>query len=261
MRTAQLRLGVALFMTMALVGAACRSPSSPSTGTTPITNPPASANTPMPVAEFTPLPPPPNGVGTPLPLNIPAPQAAQGVATGQGAAPADIAAQSGAAAPPSGGYGGGGTSLGGGGSSLRSDVTSVEGALRDLGAKTIGNEIVVDLPSDVLFDFDKHNIRPDAADALGKLLTIINAQGASAPIRIEGHTDSIANDAYNQRLSERRAASVKAWLAGRGVDGARVGTRGLGESRPRAPNAKPDGSDDPEGRQQNRRVEIFITRG
>ena len=113
----------------------------------------------------------------------------------------------------------------------------------------------------MLFDFDKYNIRPDAADALGKLLTIINAQGASAPVRIEGHTDSIADDAYNQRLSERRAAFVKEWLTGRGIASARVGTSGFGESRPRAPNTRPDGSDDPPGRQQNRRVEIFITRG
>lgn len=137
----------------------------------------------------------------------------------------------------------------------------MEGALRDLDARTVGNEITVELPSDVLFDFDKYHIRPDAAATLEKVLTIINTQGASAPVRIEGHTDSIAGDAYNQALSEQRAASVKQWLVARGGAAARMATRGFGESRPRAPNNKPDGSDDPAGRQRNRRVEILITRG
>ncbi len=133
--------------------------------------------------------------------------------------------------------------------------------MKDLNARTVGNEIVVELPSDVLFDFDKYDIRLDAADALEKLLTIINAQASGGAIRIEGHTDSIAADAYNQTLSERRAASVKQWLTNRGIASSRMATRGFGESRPRAANNKPDGSDDPAGRLQNRRVEIFITRG
>ena len=144
--------------------------------------------------------------------------------------------------------------------SIKGEVSDVDGAIRDLGARTVGNEIVVELPSDVLFDFDKYDIRPDAASALEKVLTIINAQKAGGAVRIEGHTDSIATEAYNQTLSERRAASVKSWLASRGVAAARMRTRGFGESRPKAPNAKPDGSDDPQGRQQNRRVEIFISK-
>ena len=140
-------------------------------------------------------------------------------------------------------------------------ISDLEGALRDLGARTVGNQIMVELPSDVLFDFDKYNIRADAAATLGKLLTIINAQAGDAPVRIEGHTDAIADDAYNQRLSERRAAAVKDWLAEHGVSAQRMQTYGYGESRPRAANTKPDGSDDPQGRQQNRRVEISITKG
>jgi outer membrane protein OmpA-like peptidoglycan-associated protein len=167
-----------------------------------------------------------------------------------------------AAAPVAGGsLGSGGTGLQGSGSPLSGRVSDVEGALRDLGARTVGNEIVVDLPADVLFDFDKYDIRPDAATALGKLLAIVSAQAGGGPVRIEGHTDSIASDAYNQRLSEQRAGSVKSWLAERGVSPARIRTRGFGEARPRAPNARPDGSDEPEGRQQNRRVEVFIRKG
>lgn len=149
----------------------------------------------------------------------------------------------------------------GGGVALSGRVSSVEEAMRDLGARTVGNEIRVDLPSDVLFDFDKYDIRPDAEATLNKLLAIIQAQSGGGTIRIEGHTDSIASDAYNQRLSERRANAVKEWLAARGVARSRMLTRGFGERRPRAPNTNPDGSDNPEGRQLNRRVEIFIARG
>jgi photosystem I P700 chlorophyll a apoprotein A2 len=83
-----------------------------------------------------------------------------------------------------------------------------------------------------------------------------------APVRIEGHTDAKGGDAYNQGLSERRAESVKAWLVSNaGIDGTTVTTRGLGETQPIAPNAKPDGTDDPEGRQRNRRVEITVRTG
>lgn len=146
----------------------------------------------------------------------------------------------------------------GGVSTLRGNVSEVESALRDLNARTVGDEIAVELPSDVLFDFDKWNIRADAAQSLGKLLTVVNAQPPTANLRIEGHTDSIADDTYNQRLSEQRAASVRAWLAGRGVEGGRMTARGFGESRPRAANVKSDGADDPQGRQRNRRVEVFI---
>ena len=77
---------------------------------------------------------------------------------------------------------------------------------------------------------------------------------------IEGHTDGKGDDNYNEKLSERRAASVRNWLAFHGVRTAMT-TRGWGKSKPVAPNTKPDGSDDPEGRQKNRRVEITVKTG
>jgi outer membrane protein OmpA-like peptidoglycan-associated protein len=68
-------------------------------------------------------------------------------------------------------------------------------------------------------------------------------------------------DAYNQKLSERRAASVKQWLTEKeGLDTVKLSTQGFGAKRPVAPNIKPDGSDDPEGRQKNRRVEIVLAK-
>ena len=81
-------------------------------------------------------------------------------------------------------------------------------------------------------------------------------------VRIEGHTDSKGNAPYNQKLSERRAESVRKWLVEReGLTATQFATQGFGATRPKVLNTKPDGSDDPDGRQINRRVEIvFSTR-
>ena len=133
----------------------------------------------------------------------------------------------------------------------------MEATLKELGAKVTAQEIRIELAADVLFDFDKAELRPDALDALRKVATVIAS--TPGPVVIEGHTDSKGEDAYNHTLSERRASSVKTWLAREGgIDAARISTRGLGETQPKVPNAAPDGSDDPAGRQQNRRVEITI---
>ncbi|WP_426959202.1 OmpA family protein [Muricoccus radiodurans] len=149
----------------------------------------------------------------------------------------------------------------GGWEGLSGRVTELEAAMAALGAREEGQEIVVDLPADILFDFDRHEIRPDAAGSLERLRRIIAAQPGGGRVRIEGHTDSVGSDAYNQRLSERRAGAVRAWLAARGVAGARMTALGFGEARPVAPNAHSDGRDDPEGRQRNRRVQVRIARG
>jgi outer membrane protein OmpA-like peptidoglycan-associated protein len=136
----------------------------------------------------------------------------------------------------------------------------VEGLLKDLGAKVTGQEIKIALSADVLFDFDSFALRAEAADPLRKVADVLNDYPKS-PVMIEGHTDGKGTDQYNQTLSDRRAESVKRWLADRGgVESGRVTTRGWGKTKPVAPNTKPDGSDDPEGRQKNRRVEITVRR-
>jgi outer membrane protein OmpA-like peptidoglycan-associated protein len=115
------------------------------------------------------------------------------------------------------------------------------------------------MAADVLFDFDKSTIRPDAAKTLHQVGDIIRAKSRGV-VRVEGYTDSKGNAAHNARLSEQRAASVKEWLVSReGLDTA-IAALGFGAANPVAPNAKPDGSDDPAGRQQNRRVEIVISK-
>ena len=140
----------------------------------------------------------------------------------------------------------------GGGTGIVATVQQLEQAKRDLGAEETALVVRVELPADVLFDFDKADIRADAATALAQLATIIAAYPGGR-VELLGHTDAKGDDAYNQRLSERRAQSVASWLVAKhGVDAARLATRGWGEAKPVADNA----SD--EGRQKNRRVEAIV---
>jgi outer membrane protein OmpA-like peptidoglycan-associated protein len=142
-----------------------------------------------------------------------------------------------------------------------SRLREVQGILSELGAKRTAKGIVITLPEVVLFDFDKADIRPDARPILAKIAKVI-AYYAGAPVRIEGHTDAVGTPAYNQDLSNRRANAVKDWLTTQeGVAAGRLQASGLGETRPVAPNQNPDGSDNPAGRQQNRRVEVVILTG
>ena len=134
----------------------------------------------------------------------------------------------------------------------------IGGAVQDLQVKEIGNEVHIDLNADVLFDFDKADILPKAEDTLTKAAAIVK-QRAKGTVMIAGHTDSKGGEAYNIALSERRANSVRDWFRTKGGLGSMpFDTKGFGAKQPVAPNQKPDGSDDPEGRQKNRRVEITI---
>ncbi len=135
---------------------------------------------------------------------------------------------------------------------VTANIQGLQQAMRDLGAQETNLEIKVDLPADVLFDFDKSDIRPDAAKALAQLATIIRAQ-PKGHARLEGHTHSKGDDAYNQKLSERRAESVKKWLVEKeGIDASRLVTKGWGKTKPIAPN------DTEANRQKNRRLEAIV---
>src|SRR6202163_2473417 len=125
--------------------------------------------------------------------------------------------------------------------------------------KTVSNgcENRLSVLSDALFDFDKSNLRPDAEATLEAALPeIAKATGRAA--RIEGHTDGKGTDAYNMKLSEARGRSVRDWLGSHGAIPAATPIKGYGKRVPIAPNTTPDGRDDPEGRQKNRRVEIVF---
>ena len=111
--------------------------------------------------------------------------------------------------------------------------------------------------ADALFDFDKANLRADAEETLAAAAPEIAKLGGK-PSRIEGHTDGKGGDAYNLKLSEARASTVREWLAGHGVVPAATPIKGYGKSKPVAPNTTADGKDDPQGRQKNRRVEVVF---
>jgi OOP family OmpA-OmpF porin len=109
----------------------------------------------------------------------------------------------------------------------------------------------VTLAADVLFDFDKSVLKPEGKAKLDDLAGKVKAINLEVVIAI-GHTDSIGSDAYNQKLSVRRAESVKAYLVSKGVEPNRIYTEGKGEKQPVASNKTK------EGRQKNRRVEIEV---
>jgi OOP family OmpA-OmpF porin len=109
----------------------------------------------------------------------------------------------------------------------------------------------VTFAADVLFDFDKSVIKPEGKSKLDDISNKVRGVNLEVVIAI-GHADSIGSDAYNQRLSVRRAESVKAYLVSKGIQANRVYTEGKGEKQPVADNKTRD------GRSKNRRVEIEV---
>jgi len=164
---------------------------------------------------------------------------------------------------------GGGENVGGKGeataaasTALKSEVVDLKAASAQIKAagaeiKETAAEIKISLQGEILFDFDKSNLRPAAESTLAQVAKIIGSY-SKAQVLIEGYTDSKGSDSYNAKLSDRRAVSVKNWFAKHGVAANSMQTHGWGAAKPVAPNTHPDGSDDPDGRQKNRRVEITI---
>lgn len=117
--------------------------------------------------------------------------------------------------------------------------------------KKTENGLLVQMKNDILFDTNSDGVKPEGIADLGKMGDIL-AKYSDDRVRIEGHTDASGDAKYNQELSERRAAAVKAVLVSRGVQEGQITVVGLGETRPVADNSTPD------GRSKNRRVELHI---
>ena len=113
------------------------------------------------------------------------------------------------------------------------------------------NEIAVRLTNDILFDFNSYALRTESRETLRELANNFR-QYPDEEVSVEGHTDNVGSDDYNQHLSEQRAYSVRDYLVEQGVPTERVSAIGFGKTQPKATN------DTPEGRQINRRVEIHI---
>ena len=114
-----------------------------------------------------------------------------------------------------------------------------------------GDQLVLDMPSEVTFAFGSANLSPEFRATLDKVgATLVEYE--KTYVDVMGHTDSVGSEAFNQTLSEQRAATVASYLTGRGVQSARLATKGYGESQPKASNTTE------EGRAVNRRVEIRL---
>jgi outer membrane protein OmpA-like peptidoglycan-associated protein len=120
-----------------------------------------------------------------------------------------------------------------------------------VGVTREGDELVLDMPSEVTFATGSANLDPSFRATLDKVAATLT-EYEKTYVDVLGHTDSVGSDAFNQTLSEQRSSSVASYLTGRGVKQARLATRGYGESQPRASNTTE------EGRASNRRVEIRL---
>jgi WD40 repeat protein/tetratricopeptide (TPR) repeat protein len=118
----------------------------------------------------------------------------------------------------------------------------------------VGQKIILER---IYFDFDKYDIRDESVIELNKLLVFLD-KNPEVIVEISGHTDSRGSDEYNLKLSRNRAKSVVAWLKKRKIPSKRMVAKGYGETRHIAPNENPDGTDNPDGRQMNRRIELTI---
>jgi outer membrane protein OmpA-like peptidoglycan-associated protein len=118
-------------------------------------------------------------------------------------------------------------------------------------ARTDEDELKVTMRNEILFDYDSSSLRSSSRDELREMADVFSKYNDTT-IVVAGHADSTGSEAYNQRLSTRRASSVAGYLEDLGVRGSRIDAVGYGEARPKASNTTAS------GRQQNRRVEIYI---
>src|SRR5665811_1277941 len=138
------------------------------------------------------------------------------------------------------------------GRQMDKQAEEIKNTVPDAKVERVGEGIIVEFSSSVLFGFDQSNISDDAKVSLDKLVKVLNSY-ADTDIEVQGHTDSKGSVSYNQSLSERRAAAVTAYLDGKGISAGRLTIKGFGEAAPKYEN-KTD-----EGRTGNRRVEFLIT--
>ena len=142
------------------------------------------------------------------------------------------------------------------------DVTKLKDLVTNITLDTILVLDKIDLNKyfvldNIYYDLDKANIRPDAAKELDKLVQLL-IDNPEIKIELSSHTDSIASVDYNQDLSQRRAESAVRYIVSKGIAPDRLVAKGYGELKPIARNTNPDGTDNPAGRDRNRRTEFKI---
>lgn len=141
---------------------------------------------------------------------------------------------------------------------LQQKELDLEKARQEFEAQQSGRSLSMNLSGDVLFDYDKAALKPEAEQALKKVAVVLS-QFPESNVTVEGYTDSKGTKATNMQLSRERAQSVKNWLVNNGgVLATNISTKGFGEQYPIAANKNTDGTDNPIGRALNRRVSIIV---
>jgi outer membrane protein OmpA-like peptidoglycan-associated protein len=141
---------------------------------------------------------------------------------------------------------------------LQQKELDLEKARQEFEAQQSGRSLSMNLSGDVLFDYDKAALKPEAEQALKKVAVVLS-QFPESKVTVEGYTDSKGTKATNMQLSRERAQAVKDWLVKNGgVLTTNISTKGFGEQYPIAPNKNVDGSDNPLGRALNRRVSVIV---
>jgi len=138
------------------------------------------------------------------------------------------------------------------GRQMDKQAEEIKNTVPDAKVERVGEGIVVEFSSNILFGFDKSDLSAEATENLNKLVTVLNTY-PDTNIELQGHTDSKGSESYNQNLSEKRAGTVSQYLASQGINTLRLKTVGFGETIPKYDN------ETEEGRAQNRRVEFLIT--
>ena len=138
------------------------------------------------------------------------------------------------------------------GRQMDKQAEEIKSQVPDAKVERVGEGIVVEFSSNVLFGFDEADLSAEAKANLNKLVTVLNTY-PETDIEIQGHTDSKGSESYNQKLSKKRADKVSDYLANQGIANSRLNIQGFGETMPKYSN------DDNEGRMRNRRVEFLIT--
>jgi outer membrane protein OmpA-like peptidoglycan-associated protein len=138
------------------------------------------------------------------------------------------------------------------GNQMDKQAEEIKKTVPDAKVERVGEGIIVEFNSKVLFGFDKSLIAFDAKESLDKLYTVLQSY-PDTDIELQGHTDSKGSESYNQTLSEKRASTVSGYLNSKGITASRLTIKGFGETAPKYGNETAD------GRSENRRVEFLIT--
>lgn len=138
------------------------------------------------------------------------------------------------------------------GREMDKQAAEIEKTVPDAKVERVGEGIVVEFSSAILFGFDQSDLSAEAKANLDKLVKVLNAY-PDTNIEVQGHTDSKGSETYNQNLSVKRATSVSDYLVANQITAGRITTKGFGETLPEYDN------ETEEGRAQNRRVEFLIT--